>query len=123
MIYRTSLILLVAACGSNATSTDAASSSPVAACQSVGTSFCERMYTCYSAAEIAGFQLPTTEAACVTQENANCTMATPEPGYCKGTAQTSGSAATMCSAELSALTCDQFKQPASGVCKTELCAS
>jgi hypothetical protein len=122
MIYRASLILLFAACGSDA-STSADAASAVAACQSVGTSFCERMYACYTAAEIAGFQLPTTQAECVTQENANCTMATPEPGYCKGTAQTSATAATMCSAELTALTCDQLKQPASGVCKTDLCVT
>ena len=81
------------------------------------------MYACYSATDIAGFQLPATQAECVTQSNANCMLATPEPGYCKGAAQTSASAATMCSAELSALTCDQLRQPASGVCKTELCVT
>jgi hypothetical protein len=125
MTYQALLIgsLLVAACGDSTTAQTDAPSSATAACESVGTSFCERMYTCYSAADIAGFQLPATQAGCVTQENANCGAATPEPGYCKGTAQTSTANATSCSAELSALTCAELMQPSSGVCKTQLCAS
>jgi hypothetical protein len=125
MTYKTLLtgMFFFAACGdSTTTQSDASAPSALAACQSVGTSFCERMYTCYSATDIAGFQLPPTQAGCVTEENANCGAATPQPGYCKGTAQTSTSVATMCSAELSALTCAELMQPASGVCKTQLCA-
>jgi hypothetical protein len=112
--YAVVLILLFAAC------TD--SVSPTAACERVGTSFCAKMYACYSAAGIAGFHLPATEQECVTKMNANCGAAQPAPGYCEGQPQVSTGAATACADEFDSLTCQQLMQPtSSGACKTELC--
>jgi len=81
------------------------------------------MYACYSATDIAGFGLPTTEAACVTQENSGCSGSAPSPGYCKGTSQTSTANAMACAADMTGMTCAQWTQPApaNDVCKTMLC--
>lgn len=82
------------------------------------------MYACYSPTDLAGFQLPATEAECVTQENAHCGDAMASPGYCKGSAQTSTAMATACAAELNGLTCAELMgtPPPNSVCKTQLCA-
>jgi hypothetical protein len=81
------------------------------------------MYACYQGSDLASFGLPATEPECETQENTSCAANPPEPGYCKGTAQTSTANATACAAEFDALTCPELMQPSgSGVCKTELCA-
>jgi hypothetical protein len=129
MFNRCSLVvsLLVVACnGSSSSTSDAPAASPdVLACQAVGSAYCARAYACLSADQLTQYQLPATQAECVDQENAGCGSATPEPGYCKGTPQTSAQAATACAADLNATSCSDFMQPASGsdVCKTELCAS
>jgi hypothetical protein len=117
------LIVTLAACGDSApTQPDASGES--AACASVGTTFCRKMYACLTPQQIADFQLPPTEAECVTMQNANCDAAAPEPGYCKGHPQTSAGAATACAADLDALSCPQLLQtpPPNDVCKTQLCA-
>jgi hypothetical protein len=127
MLKRIVMFSLVAACGGSSSSTsDSATVSPdVEACQAVGSAYCARAYACLGSADLAQYGLPATQAECVTQENAGCGSASPEPGYCKGSPQTSGSAATACAADLNATSCSDFTQPASGsdVCKTELCAS
>jgi hypothetical protein len=103
-------------------STDAPSS-PVAACQAVGTSYCTRMYACYSPSEIAGFQLPPNESDCEVQMNAHCSDATPSPGYCKGSPQVSASAATLCASYFDGLSCTKLMQgDPTSICKTGLCA-
>ena len=113
-------VLATTACGSSSSSPDA--STPAAACEQVGIALCHQLYHCYSASEISGMQLPATEAECATMENATCAQS--EPGYCKGAAQTSAANATACAADLSGMTCTQFKgtPPAGDVCKTQLCA-
>ncbi len=67
-------------------------------------------------------QLPATEAECVTDDNANCAQS--EPGFCKGSAQTSTANASACAADLTGMTCTEFKStpPPGDVCKTQLCA-
>jgi hypothetical protein len=126
MFKRIVMFLFVAACGGSSSSTsDAAVSADVEACQAVGSAYCSRAYACLGSADLANYGLPATQAECVTQEDAGCGSAMPEPGYCKGNPQTSGSAANACAADLNATSCSDFTQPASGsdVCKTELCAS
>ena len=63
------------------------------------------------------------EAECIAQENTDCGAATPSPGFCKGAPQTSAAVVVACATDLSAMTCDQFTQPApaNDVCKTQLC--
>ena len=130
-LHRVLMIACLSACGGSspaqpdvATQPDSATGpTPSAACASVGTSYCQKMYACYSASDIASFQLPATETECVTMMNGHCTDAAPAPGYCKGSPQASASAATACSAALSAFTCTQLMQPmSSGACKHGLCA-
>jgi hypothetical protein len=107
---------------STAACSDSTSTSPQQACGQVGISFCKKMYSCFSAADIAAFQLPPTEAECVTQENAMCSAAKPSPGYCKGSPQVSADTATACANEIDSLTCTQLSQPVSGgACKSDLC--
>jgi hypothetical protein len=121
-LHRILFVTALAACGSSSPATPDASTAS-AACESVGVSFCKKMYACYQGSDLAGFQLPATEPECETQENASCGASTPEPGYCKGGAQTSAANATACAAEFDGLTCPELMQPTgSGVCKTELCA-
>ena len=111
---------LATACGTSSSSPDA--STATAACDAVGVALCHQVYACYTASEITGLQYPATEAECVTMENANCGQS--DPGFCKGTAQTSAANANACAADLSGMTCTQFKgtPPAGDVCKTQLCA-
>lgn len=118
------IILALAACGSSSKSTPDAAATPNAACVALGTDYCQKMYTCYSATDIAGFGLPATQAECVTMENAQCGAAPPKPGYCKGSAQASDAAATACANEISGDSCDVWKQPApsTSACKSGLCA-
>ena len=113
--------LATTACGSSSSSPPDASTAAVA-CEQVGVALCHQFYACYTASERDGFQLPATEAECVTMDNANCGES--KPGYCKGAAQTSAANATACAADLSGMTCTQFKgtPPAGDVCKTQLCA-
>lgn len=116
------LSLFAAACGgSNATSPPDAATAPQA-CQQVGISLCHQLYACYTASEIAGLQYPPTEAGCVTEENAACAQS--EPGFCKGSTQTSIANAEACAADLAGQTCTEFKgtPPAGDVCKTQLCS-
>jgi hypothetical protein len=117
---------LVACGGSTSPTPDGLTLTPAeaatASCQYVGTTLCHQMYQCYSPSDIAGFGYPATEADCVIMENANCGDDPPKPGFCKGSAQTSTAMANACGFEIDGMTCDQFKQPSSGVCKTELCA-
>jgi hypothetical protein len=117
-------VIVLAACGgSTSPQTDGAATTPVAACESVGTSFCAQMFACYSASELAGFGITGSQADCATTQNAHCTDAAPAPGYCKGHTQVSAEVATGCANELGAMTCAMFKQPtSSGVCKTQLCS-
>jgi len=117
--------VLIAACGSSSSSSSPdAPSAAVAACQAVGSAFCARAYACYTPDQLTAFQLPATQAECVTQENAGCTNAAPSPGFCKGTPQSTTQGAVACAADLNGMTCDQFTGSASGsdVCKTQLCA-
>jgi hypothetical protein len=120
------IVIALAACGSSSSTTPDASttSAASAACESVGVSFCQKMYACYQGSDLmTGFGLPATEPECETQENVNCNASPPEPAYCKGNAQTSTANATACAAEFNGLTCTELMQPTgSGACKTELCA-
>lgn len=116
-LHRIVMIVALAACNTSSSPT------PKQACEAVGTSFCAKVYACYSPADIMGYQLPPTEAECVTQENAHCGDPTPVPGYCKGQPQVSTQAALNCSAEFDALTCAELNTPTStGACKSELCS-
>jgi hypothetical protein len=120
------LFAVATGCGGNGASggsVDDNLSNQDAACVRVGVSLCAKMYSCYSAAEIAEFQYPATEAECVTEENANCAKAAPKPEFCKGSLQTSDSAADACADELDAQSCDDFQKPtSSGACKAALCS-
>src|SRR5512142_1652209 len=75
------------------------------ACESVGTAFCAKAYSCLSPTGIAALQLPPTEAECLTSQNADCSARAPAPGFCKGSAQVSESAANACAAELQQMSC------------------
>ena len=92
------------------------------ACDRVGHALCTQLYECYTADELMTMSLPASEADCETLENAQCAANPPEPGFCKGHPQTSAAMASACAGELTGMTCTQFRQPSSGVCKTELCA-
>ena len=118
LVIVSSFMISSFACGSSSPTTD-----PADACNSVGVSLCAKVYACYDADQIAGFGYPATQDECVTQQNASCTGATPEPGFCKGSTQVSASAATACSDELDAQSCTDFETPTStGACKQGLCA-
>ena len=119
------IVVVLASCGgSSPDPLDAAVAADIAACEAVGTAYCQQAYACFTAAQLAGYQLPATQAECVTMENSQCDLAAPEPGFCKGSTQTSTATATACAADLSGMTCDEFDQapPANDVCKTQLCA-
>jgi hypothetical protein len=113
--------VFVVACGSSSSSSPDANSG-AQACAAVGTALCHQVYACYSGSDISNLGYPATEADCVTQENASC--ASLEPGFCKGSTQTSAANATACATDLSAQTCTQFTAPAGSgdVCKTSLCS-
>jgi hypothetical protein len=122
-LYRIVVIAIaISACnGSSKPSADAGLTGSEA-CQAVGTSFCAKMYACYSPADLMGFQLPATEDECVALMNAHCADSMPMPGYCKGHPQASIQAATACAAEFDGLTCAELMQTPSGACKTQLCS-
>ena len=119
------IVVGLAACGSSTSpATPDATDAADAACVSVGKSFCQKMYACYQPSDSSSFGLPATEAECETEQNASCDASPPEPGYCKGAAQTSDANATACANEFDGYTCDELMQPTgSGACKTQLCAA
>ena len=116
------LSLFTVACGGSDTATAPDAATAPQACAQVGVSTCHQIFACYTASEIADLQYPPTEAGCVAEENAACAQA--QPGFCKGSTQTSIANAEACAADLSAQTCTEFKgtPPANDVCKTALCS-
>lgn len=104
-----------------AASSDAALDGAFSECKHVGAELCAKLYACRTPAEITQLGLPPDEAGCVAQQNTNCGAA--KPGFCKGAAETSETAASACADELHGFTCAQFDAPTStGPCKQGLCA-
>ena len=78
-----------------------------------------KVYACWTAQEIMQQGFGPDQASCVTTENATC--ASQEPGYCKGKAELSETAAASCADSLHADTCTDFNTATGGPCKT-MCA-
>jgi len=76
---------------------------------------CERIYACFTAAELAAAQYPATEAACVTQLNtaSGCDAET-EANACTavgGNAVYHGDKVPGCISQINGLTCAQVRDP------------
>ena len=84
--------------------------SPRAACEDMWANFCERVYACYTDAEVADAGLPSTEAACVTmiQANRGCAAQTVE-NTCEGNARYHADQADICVDQISGLSCSQVR--------------
>jgi hypothetical protein len=83
---------------------------PREACEGVGTSLCERLYACFSDAELAAAGFPSSEAACVTQfeDDQGCRAQTVE-NACDGNETYHGDHASVCLDQIEGLSCAQLR--------------
>lgn len=97
----------LAACGA-----DQGSVSPREECMATTSALCERIYACYTQAELASVGLPASEAACETMLEASrgCAAQTLQ-NVCTGNQQYSATEAARCSDQISGLTCSQIRDP------------
>jgi len=86
--------------------------SPRAACEDAQANLCERLYACYTPAELASLGFPSNEAACVTklQESEGCAKQTVE-NSCTGNAKYSAANANTCVEQITGLACSQVRDP------------
>jgi hypothetical protein len=112
-----SLALALSACGG---------SSPSAACNDAASAACDKMYTCYTGAELDAIKgiYGATAAECTTklQTMQNCAAKTSTSNACETGKTYDSAAASTCISEFKALSCDALKAnmtPAScnNVCK------
>ena len=71
---------------------------------------CERIYTCYTPAELAASGFPSTEAACITmlQNSAGCSAQT-TANACTGNEKYHGDQADQCVEQILGLACSQVR--------------
>jgi hypothetical protein len=86
--------------------------SPRAACEDAQSNLCERLYACYTPAELATLGFPANEAACVTrlQESEGCAKQTTQ-NSCTGNERYSAENANTCVTQISGLACSQVRDP------------
>jgi hypothetical protein len=98
----------VVACGGGADGI-----TPRAACEDAQANLCERLYACYTPAELATLGFPSNEAACVTrlQEQQGCAKQTVE-NSCTGNERYSATNANTCVEQITGLACSQVRDPA-----------
>jgi hypothetical protein len=86
--------------------------SPRAACEDAQANMCERLYTCYTAAELAAIGFPSSEAACVTmlQQSEGCEKQTKD-NACTGNERYHADQANTCVEQITGLACSQVRDP------------
>jgi hypothetical protein len=84
--------------------------SPQAACEDAQASLCERLYTCYTDAELGALGFPSSEAACVTmlQGSEGCARQT-QDNACTGNERYHADQADACVDQIAGLTCGQLR--------------
>jgi hypothetical protein len=85
---------------------------PRAACEDLQANLCERLYACYTPAELAQLGFPTNEAACTTQLQASegCANQT-TANVCTGNERFHPTMANQCLDQISGLACSQVRNP------------
>lgn len=85
---------------------------PRAACEDAQANLCERLYACYTAAELASLGFPSNEAACVTrlQASEGCANQT-AANTCTGNQRFHPDQANVCVDQISGLACSQVRDP------------
>lgn len=85
---------------------------PRGACEDVQANLCERLYACYTPAELASLGFPASEAACVTQLQASegCANQTAS-NTCTGNERYHPDQANTCVDQISGLACSQVRDP------------
>jgi hypothetical protein len=98
--------ILMAACSA------ATDPGPAAACDDIQSALCERLYACYTPAELAAVGYPADEAACVTMSEAQsgCTAET-AASVCTGNQRYHADEAATCSDQIAGLACSQVRDP------------
>ncbi len=87
--------------------------SPVEACNDGDSALCERLYACYTAAELATAGYPASESACVTmQQTADGCSAKTEANFCTGSNQKyNGDHVDACVSQIKGLQCADIRDP------------
>lgn len=82
---------------------------PRESCEQAQSGLCERVYACFTPAQISEAGLPPTEAECVTgaESDKDCAHKT-LANACVGSASYHGDQARLCADQVSALTCSQL---------------
>jgi hypothetical protein len=101
---------------------------PRVACEDLQANLCERLYACYTPAELASLGFPSNEAACVTrlQSSEGCASQT-LTNVCTGNQRFHPDQANLCVDQISGLACSQVRdseldyQAAAPAC-TKVCA-
>lgn len=108
MLRRMMLVCALAACGGGG----GGGASPQAACEDAQANLCERMYTCYTAEELAVIGFPSSEAACVSmlQASEGCTRQTKD-NACTGNERYHADQAEDCTDQIGGLSCSQIRDP------------
>ena len=85
---------------------------PRAACEDLQANMCERIYACYTPAELASLGFPSNEAACVTrlQSSEGCASQT-STNVCTGNQRFHPDQANVCVDQISGLACSQVRHP------------
>lgn len=87
--------------------------SPRQTCEDSQANLCERLYTCYTADELAAIGMPSSEAACISmlQDSEGCSAQTTK-NACTGNETFHASAADQCVDQIAGLSCSQVRDPA-----------
>ena len=97
------LLVMVTGCGKDGVDARAA-------CEDAQANICERIYACYTPAELAELGFPSNEAACVTmlQGAQGCAQQT-EANACTGNEKFHADQADLCIDQISGLSCSQIR--------------
>jgi hypothetical protein len=85
---------------------------PRVACEDAQANLCERLYTCYTPAELGSLGFPSNEAACVTmlQSAEGCARQTTD-NTCTGNERYHAAQASECVDQINGLECSQVRDP------------
>ncbi|HEY6177180.1 MAG TPA: hypothetical protein VIX73_22140 [Kofleriaceae bacterium] len=85
---------------------------PRAACEDLQANLCERLYACYTPAELSSLGFPSNEAACVTQlqSSEGCANQT-TANVCTGNERFHAAMANQCLDQITGLACSQVRDP------------
>jgi hypothetical protein len=86
--------------------------SPRAACEEAQANMCERLYACYTPAELGAIGFPSNEAACVSmlQASEGCAQQTAQ-NTCTGNERYHADQANLCVEQITGLACSQVRDP------------